>query len=76
MIGRLPDCRGNMNTAAILALATKPAHTWTLDEELAAKELLHGTPEPLPERHVSLLFAVGEAEDARLRREGATDLDD
>lgn len=67
-----------MDTAAILALVSKPSHLWTTEEEFAAKDLLQATPEPLPETHVSLLFALGEAEDARLRRDGATsaDLDD
>lgn len=67
-----------MNIAGILSLTSKPAHLWTPEEEFEARDLLAATPEPLPESHVSLLFAMGEAEEARLRREGATtaDLDD
>lgn len=67
-----------METPAILALASKPTHLWTKEEEFAATDLLHATPEPLSQEYINLLFACGDAEDARLRREGATsaDLDD
>lgn len=67
-----------MDTAAILALVKKPAHTWTYEEECAAKDMLAATPEPLQDAHVRLLFTLGDAEEARLARQGAThaDLDD
>lgn len=67
-----------MDTAATLALVSKPASTWTSEEEFAARDLLQATPEPLPESYVNLLFALGDAEESRLLREGASyaDLDD
>jgi len=67
-----------MTTDEILALSSKNPYTWTPAEERAAVRLLHATPEPLPSAHIKLLFAYGEAEEARLLREGATfaDLDD
>jgi hypothetical protein len=67
-----------MTTEEILALSQKNPATWTTAEEAAAHALLSISPEPLPEPYVELLFAFSEAEEARLRREGATseDLDD
>ena len=67
-----------MTTAEILALVSKEPSSWTFDEELEAQELLHSTPEPLPDSYVALLFAHGDAEESRLRAQGATsaDLDD
>ncbi len=67
-----------MNTVEILSLAKKNPNSWTVEEEFAAKALLQATAEPLPEAYVALLFAVGDAEESRLRRGGATtaDLDD
>ena len=67
-----------MTTAEILALASKAPSTWTMEEEFAAADLLHATPEPLPQPFINLLFAHGAAEEARLYRDGATyaDLDD
>ena len=64
-----------MDTSVVLALASKPGHLWTEDEENAARDLLAATPEPLPEGHIELLFALGDAEEARLRRQGATTTD-
>jgi len=68
----------SMHTDQILALAAKPGDQWTDAEEHAAHDLLAVTPEPLPEAYVSLLFALGDAETARLVRGGASyaDLDD
>lgn len=67
-----------MNTAEILALVSKDPYTWTEAEEFAATDLLAATPEPLPREYINLLFACSDAEEARLRRLGATtaDLDD
>jgi hypothetical protein len=67
-----------MNTSEILALVSKEPASWTMEEELAAFDLLHSTPEPLPQPYIELLFATGDAEESRLYREGATfaDLDD
>ncbi len=60
------------------ALLAKRPETWTFEEECQAKGILQSTPEPLPEPLVRLLFALGDAETARLTREGASyaDLDD
>jgi hypothetical protein len=67
-----------MTSSTILALSSKPAHTWTNDEVHQASVLLALTPEPLPEPYINLLFALGEAEEAMLYRHGATraDLED
>lgn len=67
-----------MTTEEILALSQKNPRTWTPAEEQAAYILLSISPEPLPQPYVDLLFALGEAEEISLRREGATseDLDD
>ena len=64
-----------MDSSAVLALASKPGHLWTEEEEFAARDLLAATPEPLPEGHITLLFVLGDAEEARLRRAGATTAD-
>jgi hypothetical protein len=61
-----------MDTSVVLALASKPGHLWTEEEENAARDLLAAMPEPLPEGHVNLLFVLGDAEEARLLRQGAT----
>ena len=67
-----------MKTPEILALVDKDPDTWTEEEEFAATDLLAATPEPLPKAYIKLLFASGDAEKARLFRQGATwaDLDD
>jgi hypothetical protein len=64
-----------MDTAAILALSSKAPHLWSEEEECAARDLLAATPEPLPKGHIKLLFALGDAEECRLRRQGATTAD-
>jgi hypothetical protein len=60
------------------ALLLKRPETWTWEDECTAKDIIQSTPEPLPEALVALLFALGDAETARLLRDGAThaDLDD
>jgi hypothetical protein len=67
-----------MSTDEVLALVSKDPYSWTEEEEFAASDLLSATPEPLPEPYVTLLHVRCEAEEARLRRGGATsaDLDD